>query len=191
MPRAGWTRDAALLAVLAATIHGCGGGGGGGGSSPTGPPMPTPAFGSASFEVVGAGQDEAVRYDDAMNLVFCRTGAGAGWADLWIRFAEQKAADGENGPHLDIDVCSPDAGGSFSPQDPMEASCDGDPTFDIWWHGAGGETFVNRAGAPSCTLQLSRSGTTLSGFFDCRGMERVGGASAVDVLGGSFECAEE
>ncbi len=180
-----------LAAALALGITGCGGGGGGGGESPTGPPMPAPAFGSARFDVVGAGQDDTVAYDDATNLVFCRTGTAAGWADLWIRFAEQKAADGENGPHLDLDVCAPGDGGSFAPKDPMEASCDGDPTFDVWWHGADGETFVNTAGAPSCTLQLSRSGTTISGFFDCRDMARVGGAGSVDVLGGSFECAEE
>lgn len=191
MPRAGWTRSVPLLAVLASTIHGCGGGGSGGGGGPTEPPMPAPTFGSARFELSGAGYDEMVSYDAGMNLVFCRTGAAAGFADLWIRFAEQPAADGENGPHLDLDLCSAGDGGSFVPRDPMDTSCAGEgKTFDVWWHGPGGDTFVNQPGAAGCSVQLTRAGGSLSGVFECRGMEEIGGPGSLDLLGGSFECAE-
>lgn len=163
--------------------------GGGGGTSPTepSPPPPAPSPGFASFEVVGAGQDSAISYGGS-NLVFCRTAAG--WADLWIRFAEQTAADGENGPHLDIDVCNLGDGGAFGPKDPSSTSCTGAMTFDIWWHGAGGAIYFNRAMAPNCGLDVTRNGNTLTGTFDCEAMvEFGGGGEEIDVLVGSFQCS--
>ena len=176
------------LAVLG-LVAGCGGGGGG--SSPTDPPMPTPAFGSARFELAGAGYDGTVSYDDGVNLVFCRTGAAAGWADVWIRFAESAAGDGEAGPHLDLDLCEVGDGGVFTPKDPMAARCDGGKTFDAWWHGGNGDTFVNRVSAASCSLDLDRSGGVMSGTFECRDLRELNGSRSLDLLGGSFECAEE
>lgn len=180
-------RLALLVGTMVVVIGGCGGGGGGGGS-PTSPPppMPNPAFGS--FQLSGAGHDGVVSYSSGANLVFCRRGAG--WADLWIRFAEQAAGNGENGPHLDIDLCNPGDGGAFTPMDPQAASCGGGKTWDIWWHG-GGDTFFNAPNPQSCSLSLMRDGNLLTGAFSCRGLVELGGGRTLDVLDGSFRCSEE
>jgi hypothetical protein len=174
------------IAAVAITSSSCGGGGDG----PTAPPPPpTPNPGSASFRLVGAGEDGDVSYGGGSNLVFCRRQGS--FADLWIRFAEQAAGNGENGPHLDLDVCNPGDGGSFSAMHPQAAACGGGQTFDIWWHGESA-VFVNTAMPPSCSLTLMRNGTRLSGTFSCLGMEEFGGGNgSIDVLDGSFECTEE
>lgn len=185
MARHEWSRSGALVALLAITVLGCGGGGGGGG--PTDPPMPVPTFGSATFEVAGAGLDEQASYGPT-NLVFCRTGAAAGWADLWIRLAEQQASNGDGGPHLDIDVCSLGDGGDFEPMNPSAAACGGDKTFDIFWHARDGGVFANSSMAPSCSLEITRNGTELSGVFRCRDLPEMGGARRLDRLDGDFRC---
>ena len=180
---------AALVAALAAATSWACSGSGGGGSSPTAPPPPpTASPGSASFRVVGAGQDGDFSYTGGPNLVFCRRQGS--FADLWIRFAEQAAGNGENGPHLDLDVCNPGDGGSFSAMDPQTAACGGGQTFDIWWHGESA-IFVNTVTSPSCSLTVMRDGTRLSGTFGCRDMGEFGGNRSVDVLDGSFECTEQ
>lgn len=177
-----------LTAVVAAGVvltAGCGGGGGGGGT-PTNPPPPVPE--SASFRLMGGGQDGAVSYTDGQNLVLCSLNAG--FADLFIRFAEQPGANGENGPHLDIDLCNHQNGGVFAPRDPQVPSCPGGPSWGVFWHGADGTTFVNRVNAPSCTLNLARDGARLMGTFRCLDLRELGGNRTVDLLDGSFECVE-
>ncbi|HSL85141.1 MAG TPA: hypothetical protein VLF66_20395 [Thermoanaerobaculia bacterium] len=176
---------ALLLGVAAAATGACGGGGGGGG--PTSPPPPTVNPGVASFRLVGAGYDETVSYGGGTGLVFCRRAGG--FADLWLRFAEESAANGENGPHLDIDLCNPGGGGTFDPMDAQAGVCPGGQTWDVWWH-SDGDTFVNPAMAPGCTLTLTRSGSELSGTFSCRGMVELGGAGRLDLLDGTFRCTE-
>lgn len=179
----------ALGLAIAVTASGsCGGDGGGGG--PTAPPPPPAAPpGSAGFTLAGAGEDGQISYTGGSNLVFCRRQGG--FADLWVRFAEQAAGNGENGPHLDIDVCNPGDGGTFTAMDPQAAACAGGQTFDIWWHGQSA-VFVNTVASPSCSLTMMRTGTRLSGTFSCLGMAEFGGGNrSIDVLDGSFECTEE
>lgn len=178
---------AAIVALLLAAL-GCGGSGGG--SSPTEPgaPAPQPLMGSASFGVSGSGFDESISYRSGTNLVFCRREAG--WADLWIRFAEQSAGDGEAGPYLDLDLCELGDGGVFAPKDPMEASCAGAKTFDIFWHGGDGSVFANRTSASACSLEVVRDGSNLSGTFQCLDMRGLSGGT-VDIFDGRFECTEE
>lgn len=178
---------AATLLAPALLLIGCGGGGGGG-SSPTAPPPPNMNPGSASFRVVGGGSDTVVSYGGGGNLVFCRTNAS--WADLWIRFARDVAADGENGPHLDIDLCNLGDGGTFAPMDPQAAVCGGGKTWDVWWHGENA-TYVNTASAPACTLGITRDGNQLTGNFSCQGLAEMGGTRTVDVLDGTFQCTVE
>lgn len=177
---------ALVSAIAAAASWSCSGGGDG----PTAPPPPPTVIpGSASFTLMGAGEDGEVSYGGSSNLVFCRRQGS--FADLWIRFAEEAAGNGENGPHLDIDVCNPGDGGTFAAMDPQSATCGGGQTFDIWWHGESA-VFVNTVASPSCSLTLMRAGTRLSGTFSCLGMAEFGGGNAsLDVLDGSFECTEE
>ena len=158
--------------------------------NPTGPPMPTVTPASASFRISGAGYDDAFAFDRGSNLVFCRQNAG--WADLWIRFAEEAAGNGEASPHIDIDVCNYADGGTFAPQDPNRASCDGSSTFDIWWHD-GDLVFVNEARSSPCSLSLSFDAATneLMGSFSCSGLRERGGSRSLDILDGSFMCPVE
>lgn len=170
--------------VAALLPLGCGGGGGGGG--PTSPPPPAPNPAVASFTVSGAGGDQVISYVDGPNLVFCRRAAG--WADLWIRLAEQRSANGDDGPHVDIDVCNDAGGGAFTPIDPQAAQCGGGKGFDIWWHDNAANAYANEAQAPQCSLALIANGNQLEGAFSCRGLAEQGGAGRVDVLDGTFRC---
>lgn len=178
------TQRRLLVVVLLTVVSGCSGDG------PTAPstPSPNPALNSASFEISGAGQDRRVGYDSSRNTVFCSRNAG--WASLWIRLAEQASANGENGPHIDIDVCNHSGGGTFSSQDPRLASCGGGKTFDIFWHAGDGSSFANQPTGGGCVLQFMQNGTRLGGTFQCRGLAEQGGTRTVDVLNGSFECTE-
>lgn len=185
--RSGARVQAVLLGSIVVLAAGCGGGGGGGGGTPTNPPPPMLDPGSASFRLVGGGQDGAVSYSNGSNLVFCSRDDG--FADLFLRFAEQAAANGENGPHLDVDLCNHEDGGVFAPHDTQVPSCGDGPSWGVFWHGADG-TFVNRPNAPSCTLDLTRDGAMLSGTFRCRDMRELGGNRTVDLLDGSFQCVE-
>jgi hypothetical protein len=172
-----------VLTGVAAVIGACGGGGG----SPTSPTPPMVDRSFASFRLEGAGYDDELSFANGPNLVFCRRSGT--FADLWIRFAEQPGANGENGPHMDIDVCNP-AGGTYQPMDPQSATCAGGRTFDMFWHGDG-TVFVNPTLSMSCSLDLVRNGSELSGNFRCRGMGELGGGGTLDVLAGRFRCTEQ
>jgi len=141
-----------------------------------------------SFRVIGGDQDQAALWIDGANLVFCRTNAG--FADLWIRLAAERGADGENAPHVDIDVCNYAGGGKFSPLDPQNPSCAGGKTFDVFWHDEEGDFFVNAARSSPCQMTLVDAGSTLEGVFGCEGLGSPEGGS-VDILGGAFRCSVE
>jgi hypothetical protein len=115
----------------------------------------------------------------------------AGWADLWIRLAEQRAANGENGPHVDIDLCRLEAGGVFAPMDPRAAQCGGGKTWDIWWHDGAGGVYTNTASAASCTFTVTVTGSQLEGGFACRDLVEDDGVRRVDVVDGTFRCPLE
>ena len=173
-----------LSLTFLAALCGCDGG-----SNPTAPPMPqAPGIARGSFLVSGAGQNQTYSFSNGANTVFCSRNAG--WASLWIRLAEQATANGENGPHIDIDLCNHSGGGSFSPKDPMSTSCGGAKTWDIWWHAADGSVFINTATASSCALRVDQNGSQLSGTFECRGLIEDGGSRTLDILDGSFDCTE-
>ncbi len=137
----------------------------------------------ARFRVVGSGHDQAVAYTGGPNSIRCQRDAG--WADLWIRFAERPDRVGDAGPHLDIDLCSLGSGGTFTPMDPKAAKCPGGQTWAVWWH-AGGATFVSGADSQACSLTIVRKDTVLTGTFGCRGLADPGGSgSTLDVVDGS------
>lgn len=138
-----------------------------------------------AFRVSASDFDETPLWIDGANRVFCTTDAG--FADLWIRLAAEKTADGENGPHLDLDLCNYQGGGSFRPHDAANPSCGTTRTFDVFWHDPSGEVFVNAPSAPACELILNDDGDTLEGTFTCARLTSSGGAT-VDVLGGAFHC---
>lgn len=144
-----------------------------------------PADSFGALWVSGGESDESLYWIDGANLVFCSTDAG--FADLWIRLAADRSANGENAPHVDIDVCNFAGGGRHSPHDPQNPSCGSSKTFDIFWHDAEGRSFANSSNARDCQLDLVESGSTLEGAFVCR---QLGGASGgpIDLFGGAFRC---
>ncbi len=135
-----------------------------------------------------AGDNGASRpfWIDGPGTVFCSTDAG--FADLWIRFASDSASNGENAPHIDIDVCGYAGGGSHSPLDPQNPSCSGGKRFDIFWHDAAGDAYFNAPNASECELTISDGGDTLEGSFSCAALSAPGLPGTVDVLGGAFLC---
>ncbi len=175
-----------LLATgITVTLAACGGGGDG----PTAPPSNPPSSeNSASAEISGSGQSQALSYSSARNTVFCTRNAG--WASLWVRLARDTAANGDNGPHIDLDLCNHTGGGTFVAQPAELASCGAEKTFDVYWHPGDGTTFANQPASGGCMLQLTQAGSRLTGTFACRGLGERGGSRTVDVLNGSFACTE-
>lgn len=178
-------RSGLFVAVaLAVALNGCGGSGSS--SGPTAP-QPQPAvLNSASFQVTGSGSTQSANYDNVNNTVSCSLNAG--WATLFIRFAQQSTGNGGSGPRIDLDVCNHAGGGAFSPQDPKTAACAGGQTFDIWWHAADGSVFVNTPLAAGCMLVVTETGTRITGTFECQDLAEEGGLRTVDIQSGSFSC---
>ncbi len=159
-------------------------------SSPTAPrPAPMPVSGMGSFTITGSGGSEMFGYSEGMNTMFCTRNAG--WASLFIRIAEQSTNNGTDGPHLDIDLCNHQEGGTFTAKSPNDASCGEAKTWDVFWHAADGSVFANQAPAMGCTLEMDQTGNQLSGSFSCPQLVEIGGGGRrVDVVGGSFSCTE-
>ena len=154
------------ILCLAVTSFACGGGGDAP-SGPVSPTSPSPAGGVATFTLSGR------RY-------------------LWVRAAATQAADGANGPHLDLDFCGEASPGTHSfdrPHDPQGAlTCGVERTWDIWWHD-GPRVFVSVANAPSCSATVTVTATQVDGRFECRGLAPATmGTERMDVLAGSFTC---
>ncbi len=173
-----------LAAVVGLALAGCDG------SNPVLPdPAPMPmGSGSAIFEVSGSGGSQMISYSSGLNTVVCSRNAG--WASLFIRFAEQTQAGGNMGPHLDLDLCNHSGGGTFRAKDPAVAACGSAKTWNLFWHGADGTVYSNLATASNCELQIDEMGTQLMGSFSCQGLVENGGARTVDILNGTFDCTE-
>ncbi len=143
---------------------------------------PTGPFGAFTI-LEGASKKDFAWSPGAGQLVFCKKQSDG---PLWIRFAEQTASDGENGPHVDIDVCG-SASGDYAPMDGSSGGCSGAKTFDVWWHPNGTSAYTNRADASPCKLTLTASGSALAGTFACTPLVSEGGAK-VSIAAGSFRC---
>lgn len=176
------------IAVISAAC----GGSGGGPAAPVSPTSPSPAEGVATFILRGAGYDNQLAYPGANGVVFCRPQTVSGRRYLWVRAAATQAADGANGPHMDLDFCGEASLGTHSfdrPHDPQGAlACGPERTWDIWWHD-GPRAFVSVANAGSCTATLTVTATRVDGRFECRGLVPAPmGNERLDVLAGSFSC---
>jgi len=156
--------------------------------TPTSPPPPTMTqANTANFRIVSDGQRERFNLDSNANTVFCDTNAG--WASLWVRMSVDGSGNGGNGAHIDVDVCNPEGGGTYSPKDPARASCGMAMEFDLWWHGDDGAVFNNERNG-MCMLDITESEGRLLGMFECLDVtEDGGGSETVDVVNGSFDCA--
>lgn len=154
--------------------------------------------GQAEFVLAGEDYaDEAFSWsNDGGNLVFCHYYAGEAKGDyLWIRFAESPESNGDDSPHIDMDVCrfgKDGFGGTFNAQDPTNfgTKCPDDPGFGIWWH-AGEVAYNNDPAAQDCELTASVDGEVVSGTFTCTPLPEVDGTKTLAVSKGSFSCKAE
>ena len=133
----------------------------------------------------GDGYDKTVTYTEERNLVFCRR---SGETMLWVRLGEQRADDGEQGPHIDIDLCNVSGHATFAAMNARGRPCPGGLTWGIWWHDGPGRVYANRADSSPCELVLEVRDGTLAGPFGCRGLATQGGGPTLDILDGSFLC---
>lgn len=180
-----WQRATMILSTVLAL--GCGGGGGG----PAAPSQPTDQS-RGSFTLQGAGYSGAVSNFSAAsgNLIFCRQ-EPPGPNTIWIRLAASTAGNGENSPHVDIDLCNFAGTSTYTvPHDTSgERTCSQGATFGIWWHDSGRE-FASRPDTAPCSVSVTRGSGFLEGTFECRGVppHGSGGSERLDITGGSFRC---
>jgi hypothetical protein len=149
-------------------------------------PPPEPED-NGTFRLTGSGyNNQKFTYSESSsNLVFCRP---QNQRLLWIRLARDTQADGENGPHLDIDVCNYSGGGTFSPGSaPLLGSCSLGKQWNVYWHD-GSNVFVNQESSAPCQLDMTQSGDGLEGTFRCSDMRRFQGEDLLDLTSGSFRC---
>jgi hypothetical protein len=172
--------------LLAGLALGCGGGG-------SGPAAPsTPADQSrASFTLQGAGYAGVVHNFSAAdgNLIFCQQEA-PGPNTIWIRLAQSRAANGENSPHIDIDLCNFAGTSTYTLVHDTSGprTCNQGASFAVWWHD-GGREFASRPDSSPCSVSVTRGNGVLEGTFECLGVPpHTGGGERLDVRAGSFRC---
>jgi hypothetical protein len=173
--------------LVAALSFGCGGGS----STPSGPSQPTDQS-RASFTLNGAGYNGAVSTLSAAggNLIFCRQ-EDPGPNTIWIRLAQSGAANGDNSPHIDIDLCNFAGTSTYTVLHDTQGdrTCSQGASFGIWWHD-GAREFASQPGVSSpCTVSVTRGTGTIEGTFECHGIpSHTGTAERLDVSAGSFRC---
>jgi hypothetical protein len=142
--------------------------------------------GTASFVVVGPAGSRQVTLSAEANLVSCsRTSPTM----HWLRFAESAANNGEDSPHLDIDLCHlPATGGTFAPMEARANPCPGGMTWGAWWHDGPTAVYANRATSAPCELRVEVREMQLIGTFACHGLVTEDGESTIDLVEGRFEC---
>lgn len=176
-----------MLAVFATGILGCGGGGGG----PAQPSTPT-SDARGTFTLSGAGYNVTNSYAAASGgHVFCRREDPLP-NTIWIRLASSPTADGESGPHVDIDLCNFAGSATYSAVHDVHAprSCSQGQTLGLWWHDGPSRVYVSRPDSAPCTVTVSQGTGTIDGNFECREMAPFEGTGErVNVTAGSFHCA--
>ena len=139
---------------------------------------------TASFKLEGEGYDDQFSYTGEDNLIFCRN---VGGGQLWIRLARDKDANGDNSPHIDIDICNYEGTGTYQPMDPTVRPCGSGPLWNIYWHD-GDRVYLNEATASPCTLELMEEGNIITGVFHCDGLVQFSdGEGALNIRNGSFK----
>lgn len=159
-------------------------------SSSVGSGAGTPADLGGTFQIIkegGLAQTFDYRLDDG-ELAFCKYYPDMG-DYLWVRLAEDAASGGDQGPHLDIDVCGYEGTGAVTAMDPYGGGCTGAAGWDVWWHELQFSSFVNTADADPCTLQLNVVGDVLYGSFEC--VPLILGDEQLELRNGEFACQVE
>jgi hypothetical protein len=175
----------AWMTVLA---MGCGGGGS---SSPTAP-SPPPDQSRGSFTLDGAGYSSVAHNLSAAggNLIFCRQ-EPPGPNTIWIRLAQSTAGNGENSPHIDIDLCNFPGTTTYTQLHDTqgERTCSQGASFGLWWHDGGREFSTQPGVSAPCSVSVTRGSGTIEGSFECTGVPpHSGSGERLNVRAGSFRC---
>ena len=135
----------------------------------------------AEFNLSGDGYNENIKYNSADNLIFSKLSG----KDMWIRLAADKNSNGEDGPHIDIDICNYAGSGDYSPIDPQLRPCPAGLLWDIFWHD-GDKVYSNQANSSPCKLTLKLDGDVISGTFNCSQVVRFEGSETIEITRGTF-----
>ena len=106
---------------------------------------------------------------------------------MWIRLAQSQNSNGDNEPHIDIDLCNYSGPGTYTPINPHVRPCTTPFGWDIWWHGAQ-TTYANQGNSSPCQLILEINGNVLTGTFNCNDLLQFEGQDTIDITDGSFVC---
>ena len=139
------------------------------------------------FTIRKDGQSDTIHYDEANNLLFAELYSSN---QMWIRLAQNKASNGESGPHIDIDICNFSGTGVYRIMDPQQRPCDDDagPIWDIWWH-TEGEIYANTLDSTPSELRLEVRENRLYGRFYAQKVKKFKGTSEIGIVDGVFESA--
>jgi len=147
---------------------------------------PTTEEFSAKFKLSGDGYNEMVDYNSNDNLIMAKLTNN----ELWIRLAASKTANGENSPHIDIDICNYAGTGTYLPMDPRIRPCKEGLLWDVYWHDSD-KIYLNEETSSPCELKLTLDGDVLKGTFSCGQLVRFEGTGNMEILEGSFSCKVE
>lgn len=141
---------------------------------------------TATFALSGDGYNESIEYNNQDNLIFCRlTGT-----EMWIRLARDKSANGNNSPHIDIDICNYVGAGTYTPVDPQNRPCPEGQLWNVFWHD-GDRIYSNTETSSPCKLTLTLNDGIIQGVFNCSEVVRFEGAETIQISQGTFSCRIE
>lgn len=156
---------------------------------------------AASLTLRGSAEGPDLQLGQGLELLTCQWDRAADRGDyVWIRLATSAEAKGDGAPHLDLDICRLEIGGtgsySLMPPGQHGSHCRPEPGFAVWWH-EGEAAFVSpvvgKTAETPCELKLTREPDDwLSGEFSCDPLYSVTDAAAGPaVIAGSFRCLLE
>lgn len=137
----------------------------------------------AAFSLQNGTDQVTYTYTGEDNLIFCYLYENN---EAWIRIAKDRTNDGENSPHLDIDICGFNGTGTYEIMSPHDRPCGDGSKWDVWWHDDE-KVFVNQRESTPCKLVLTVKGERIAGKFSCADLKEFKGEQMIQLLGGSFE----
>lgn len=148
-------------------------------------PNPEQEILTASFQISGDGYSETFHYNSEDNLIFCQI---FNENEMFIRIARDKNDNGENSPHIDIDLCNYSGAGNYIVIDPRERPCpEKGKRWNIFWHD-GDSVYSNKGDSSPCDLTLTIEDNKLRGSFTCDNMVRFEQTELINISQGYFEC---
>ena len=137
---------------------------------------------TAKYNISGDGYSNTIAYNSNENLIFIQLFQNN---EMWIRLAEEKEENGENGSHIDIDICNYLGSGNYSPIDAQVRPCT-ESGWDIWLHD-NDKVYFNQKNSSPCNLVVTQNADTLVGVFNCDNIKLKDGEGLVNITDGEFK----